>query len=97
MRCPVCKAENAQGPQCRRCKADLTVLFDLEGARRARLDAAREHLVRGRLPEALAAAAEADWMRRDAESQRLLALARLLSRDFAGAWERYREPEAPSV
>jgi hypothetical protein len=44
MRCPVCKADNAQGPQCRRCKADLTVLFDLEAARRARLDAARGHL-----------------------------------------------------
>ncbi len=54
MRCPVCKAE-APGPQCRRCKADLAVLFDLESARRAQLEAAREHLAQGRLPEALAA------------------------------------------
>jgi len=91
MRCPVCKADNAQGPQCRRCKADLTPLFDLEAARRARLDAAREHLARGRLPEALAAAGEADWIRRDEESRRLLAVARLLNRDFAGAWACYRD------
>jgi hypothetical protein len=97
MRCPVCKADNAQGPQCRRCKADLAVLFDLEGARRARLDDARGHLAQGRWPEAAAAAAEADWMRRDAESRRLLAVARLLNRDCAGAWECYREAQAPSA
>jgi hypothetical protein len=95
MRCPVCKADNAQGPQCRRCKADLAVLFDLEAARRARLDAARERLAGGRLPEALAAAEEADWMRRDDESRLLLALARLLNRDFAGAWACYQEAQAP--
>ncbi len=97
MRCPVCKADNAQGPQCRRCKADLTPLFELESVRRARLDAARAHLSQGRLPEAVTAAAEADWMRRDAESRRLLAAARLLNRDFAGAWECYREAQAPSA
>jgi hypothetical protein len=94
MRCPVCKADNAPGPQCRRCKADLTVLFDLEDARRARLDAAREHLAQGQLPEGLAAAAEADWLRRDTESRRLLAMARLLNRDYAGAWECYQEAQA---
>src|SRR5437868_8158453 len=97
MRCPVCKAENAQGPQCRRCKADLAPLFDLEAARRARLDAAREHLAHGRWPEAVAAAAEADRLRRDGESLRLLGVARLLGRDFAGAWEYYREAQAPSA
>ena len=94
MRCPVCKADNGQGPQCRRCKADLAPLFDLEAARRARLGAAREHLAHGLWPEAVACAEEADWMRRDAESHRLLAVARLLNRDFAGAWECYREASA---
>jgi hypothetical protein len=97
MRCPACKADNAQGPQCRRCKADLALLFDLDSARRARLDAARGHLARGRWPEAAAGAAEADWLRRDGESQRLLAVARLLNRDFAGAWECYQEAQAPSA
>ncbi|HZY86686.1 MAG TPA: hypothetical protein VFE78_17760 [Gemmataceae bacterium] len=95
MRCPVCKADNAQGPQCRRCKADLALLFDLEAARRARLDAARAHLVGGRWHEAAAGAEEANRLRRDGESQRLLAVARLLARDFAGAWECYREAQAP--
>ena len=83
--------------RCPVCKADLAALFDLEARRRARLDAARGHLALGRLPEALAAAAEADWMRRDAESRRLLAVARLLNRDFAGAWECYRGAPAPSA
>ena len=97
MRCPVCKAENAQGPQCRRCKADLAPLFDLEAARRARLDAARQHLAGGRWPEAVAPAAAADRLRSDRESRRLLAMARLLARDFAGAWEGYRAAQAPSA
>jgi hypothetical protein len=94
MRCPVCKADNGQGPQCRRCKADLAPLFDLEVVRRARLDAARADLAQGRWSEAAAGAAAADWLRRDGESQRLLALARLLNRDFAGAWERYQAVRA---
>ncbi len=34
--CPVCKAENAQGPFCRRCKADLSLLFSLRQQLRAR-------------------------------------------------------------
>ena len=97
MRCPVCKADNGQGPLCRRCKADLAPLFDLEAARRAKLDATREHLARGRWPEAVADAEEGDRLRRDGESRRLLAVARLLARDFAGAWACYREAQAPSA
>ena len=37
MHCPVCKADNSQGPQCRRCKADLSLLFALEEQRRRTL------------------------------------------------------------
>ncbi len=30
MECPVCRAENPVGPDCRRCKADLSLLFQVE-------------------------------------------------------------------
>jgi hypothetical protein len=87
MRCPVCKAENARGPQCRRCKADLGLLFELEEQRGRALACARQALARGHGPEARAAAARADWLRSDEESRRLLAAAYLLGRDYARAWQ----------
>jgi hypothetical protein len=85
LRCPVCKAENTEGPQCRRCKADLSLLFALEEQRRAALDAARAAVARGDREEFLSAAERADTVRSDDESRRLLAVARLLHGDFAGA------------
>jgi hypothetical protein len=90
MRCPVCKAENAQGPACRRCKADLSLLFALEDQRAWALAETRRLLASGQMDEADALADEADGMRSDAESRRLLALTRLMRRDFAGAWACYR-------
>ena len=33
LRCPVCKADNSAGRACRRCKADLSLLFALEEER----------------------------------------------------------------
>ena len=41
LRCPVCKAENAQGPNCRRCKADLSMMFALEDQRAPVMEEAR--------------------------------------------------------
>jgi hypothetical protein len=86
MRCPVCKAENTQGPTCRRCKADLSLLFQLEDQRARTLAEARRLLSAGRADQAEERAEEADWQRCDEESRRMLALTRLLARDFAGAW-----------
>jgi hypothetical protein len=94
MRCPVCKAENDKGPQCRRCKADLAPLFALEEERGRLLAAARHALTRGEPQEAVRQAAEADWLRRGDDSRRLLAVAHLLNRDFAAAWECYRSGAA---
>jgi hypothetical protein len=90
MRCPVCKAENAQGPACRRCKADLSLLFALEEQRERTLAEARRLLAGGRTREADALAADADAMRSDAESWRLRAMTRLMRRDFTVAWAFYR-------
>lgn len=89
MRCPVCKAETAQGPHCRRCRADLTLLFSLEDQRRHALEAARAYLARGELSHALTAAAQANAWRSDEDSRRLLALLHLLRHDFAQAWHGY--------
>ncbi len=90
MRCPVCKAENTQGPTCRRCKADLSLLFALEDQRAWTLAEARRLLAAGRAAEADALAEAADGMRSDAESRRLWAATRLVLRDFVGAWAAYR-------
>lgn len=90
MRCPVCKADNSQGPTCRRCKADLSLLFALEKQRRRSLTEARRCLVRSDWREALEHIEDADWLRGDDESQRLSATAHLLGRDFAAAWQCYR-------
>ncbi len=96
MRCPVCKAENAQGPACRRCKADLSLLFLLEEQRARALAEAGRLLAAARADEADARAAEADWLRSDEESRRLRAATRLMRRDFAGAWALYRTASAAS-
>jgi hypothetical protein len=86
LRCPLCKADNAAGPACRRCKADLSMLFRLEARRAWTLGEAQRLLRLGRTVEANGWAHLADWLRSDAESLRLFALTRLLCRDFHGAW-----------
>ena len=90
IRCPACKADNAVGPTCRRCKADLSLLFALEERRTWALAKARRLLAAGRAAEADRLTEEANAIRGDAESQRLRALTRLMRRDFAGAWALYR-------
>jgi hypothetical protein len=90
MRCPVCKADNPQGPQCRRCKADLSLLFALEEQRRRTLAEARRCLRHGEWQAAARRAETADWLRGDEEARRLAVVAHLLGRDFAGAWRAYQ-------
>ncbi len=89
MKCPVCRADVEQGPQCRRCRADLSLLFTLEDQRRAALESAYRRLARGEFDRALSLAEEVNSLRRDEESGRLLALVHLLRRDFAAAWRCY--------
>jgi hypothetical protein len=96
IRCPACRAENAQGPACRRCRADLSLLFALEERRAWALAEARRLLAAGRPDEAGAMADEADGLRSDDESRQLQAVTRLMRRDFAGAWAAYRELSASS-
>lgn len=90
MRCPVCKADNLQGPQCRRCKADLSLLFALEEQRGRMLAEARHCLRRGEWQAAAEYADTATSLRGDEDSRQLAAVAHLLGRDFAAAWQCYR-------
>lgn len=91
MRCPVCRAENTQGPQCRRCRADLTSLFSLEEQRRQALHVAQSCVAHGEWDRALAIADGMDALRHEPEALRLLAVCSLMRRDFARAWQCYKE------
>lgn len=90
MRCPVCKADNSQGPPCRRCKADLSLLFALEDQRQRALSEAQRCLRRGEWQAAVERAETASWLRNDDESGRLMAMAHLFNKDFAAAWRSYQ-------
>jgi hypothetical protein len=85
LRCPVCKADNSQGPLCRRCKADLSLLFTLEEQRQQALADARSAAAARDWPSFRHWARRADGLRRDDETRRLLAVAHLLHGDFVGA------------
>jgi hypothetical protein len=90
-RCPVCKADNSQGPACRRCKADLSLVFALEERRARALAEARACLAAGRREEARTLAVTADHLRHDEEAQRLLALTALACGDFHEALRLHRQ------
>jgi hypothetical protein len=94
LRCPVCKAENTAGPACRRCKADLSLLFAVEEQRAWALAEARRCLFARRWRAARAHAQAAHELRRDDESGKLVAVTALLCRDFDAAWRAYREVRA---
>ena len=85
MRCPVCRAADNRTAQCRRCKADLSLLVSLERDRAAHLTAAQLHAGRGEGSACLARAEIAHGLRADADSWSWLATGMLLQRDFAGA------------
>jgi hypothetical protein len=90
MRCPVCRAADNQGAQCRRCKADLGLLWQVQHARRRLLQEAATAAAQGRALACRELAVEAHRLLGDDESLRLLALAALLQRDFARAFHYWR-------
>jgi hypothetical protein len=94
MRCPVCKATDNRGTQCRRCKADLTLLRRLESARARLLAAALRGAGRGELGACTQHAQEAHRLASDDLSLRTLAVGALLRGDFAAAWWGYSKRRA---
>src|SRR4051794_16958772 len=100
LRCPVCKADNAQGPSCRRCKADLSTLFALDEYRNYVLAAGRWHLSRGEHVRAAERFLVAQRQRNGPDVLRDLAVTALLHRDFSSAWrfwQQLQELEAPAT
>ena len=85
MRCPVCRAENAEETTCRRCRADLSLLVALEEARRSALTEAAHAAASGDGAGTLQHAQTAHDLRPDRDSWRWLAVGYLLQRDFAQA------------
>ncbi|MBL8866284.1 MAG: hypothetical protein JNK93_12055 [Planctomycetia bacterium] len=88
--CPCCRASNDAGPNCRRCSADLSLLFRLESDRAALLAQASGELAMGRPDTALAAIAQAESLRPGDDLARLRAVAHLLNRDFPAALRGHR-------
>lgn len=82
MRCPVCRAENAEDATCRRCKADLSLLVTLEQSRRDAINRAMHAAAVGDGASTLQHAEGAHRLRADGESWRWLAVGGLLMRDF---------------
>lgn len=91
LRCPVCKAENTEGPACRRCKADLSALFALDVEREECLVVARHHLRHGETVRAMDRLVVAERYRGGPDVQREMAAAALLHGDFATAWRMWRD------
>jgi hypothetical protein len=80
--CPVCKAANASGPTCRRCKADLSLLQAVEQERSAALASAHAAACAGDLDLALAHLRQADALRRGPDTRALLTAVWLLVRGY---------------
>lgn len=89
MRCPVCRAEN-DDVTCRRCKADLSLLFAMDDARQAALRDAAHAAAAGDGARTLEHARTAHGLRADNESLRWLAVGYLLKRDFPNAMVQYQ-------
>jgi hypothetical protein len=94
--CPACRASNDIGPACRRCRADLSLLFALDARRAAELAAGRAALAQGDAEAAFSSAKCADGFRHGEDTARLAAAAALLKRDFAAAWKEYQRARSLS-
>ena len=90
MKCPVCRAENGEEPNCRRCKADLSMCQAVLRRRSQAFALAGAAMLAGRSAEAVEHANETKRLKADAESERWLAMTSLMARDFPTAWASYQ-------
>ena len=95
LHCPVCRIRVEQGPQCRRCRADLTLLLALADQRQQALIGAYRQAAQGQWDQALATAHGIEAIHGGRDVCRLLALGCLLRRDFARAWRWYTAGAQP--
>jgi hypothetical protein len=90
IRCPVCRADNDSGPSCRRCKADLAPLAELEARRARALNRATLAAALGDGDAVLRHARAAQQLRSGPDALCWLASGHLLRRDFSQALAYYR-------
>jgi hypothetical protein len=87
--CPCCRAGNDVGPTCRRCKADLSLLFAVADRREHLVSEARNLAAWGKYAEALRSLEEAAALRAGDDVRRLSAALRLLAGQYAAALAAY--------
>jgi len=83
--CPNCKANNESGPLCRRCKSDISLLFQAFDRRAWVLRQSEISLRNGQLLESKCYLEEAELIQPGIEIDRMKAVIHLLNRDFAAA------------
>ena len=91
IRCPVCRADNDAGTVCRRCKADLAPLAELEARRERALQLAALSAAKGDGGAVLRHARAAQMLCPGPDVLRWLAAGHLLARDFPRALACYQE------
>ena len=81
-RCPTCGARHRGGPECHRCRTDLSRVLAIERCAAAVRQQARAELAAGRTASARAAAERACALHRCPESLAVRAVVALHERDF---------------
>jgi hypothetical protein len=95
LHCPVCRADNPTPPACRRCKADLSLLWALEARRDYYLSTAKTAVAAERFDQALEELTQAEELRTGPDVRRLRACVSLLAGDFDAALSEYFAATAP--
>jgi hypothetical protein len=85
--CPACRAENTFGPQCRRCRADLSLLAAVEARWEFHVSQARAAAQGGRVVDALTQLDEASKLRNSSVIRGLRSALLLLTGDYQTAVE----------
>jgi hypothetical protein len=89
LRCPVCRAENAEGPSCRRCRADLSLLAAVQAARANHLATAAAAIRNGHFREGEESLHRAEREQNGDEIRRIRACMFLLAGNFTAALGEY--------
>jgi hypothetical protein len=85
--CPVCRADNSEPGNCRRCRADLSLLWSVAAERRRLLDVCRQAACAGDGEEVIRQAGRAHALRRGEDTHRYLALGHLLQEHYFDAFK----------
>lgn len=88
--CPCCRASNSTA-MCRRCKADLSLLHQVEQQRAWHIEEAKRAMTEKKFPAAHQALQDAEQLRPGADLLSWQACLAAFQADFAKAWRMYQE------